>query len=240
VRHFIIIILGLALYGCSSAKEQAQSCFSSFPRTFAEGSSCHVLMETYANLTDKEELEVAKKSGLDTFFSFMDKVSLRTQRLRTNFEAMQDGCGVLITTSLLNEYQYFQQANPKRSKEAPHYGGAVYKASKHAICRFSSSEIPTILTSSAILLRPKMDDKHLLAALSEHYQAMAGERVDIASCPVTFISVFLNASVVKSSRLGKVITQKVRSCIADEPDPEKRKVIITMLDNVRDENLTSP
>ncbi len=189
-------------------------------------------MKNYADLADAEELEAAKKAGLDTFFSFMDKVSLRTQRLRTNFEAMHDKCGILITTSLLNEYQYFQQANTKRGKEAPHYDGAVYKASKHATCRFSNSEIPIILTSSTVLLRPIMDDKHLLAALSKYYQTMAGERDDIVSCPVTFMSVYLNASVVKSSRFGKVIAQKIRSCIEDEPDPEKRKVIITVLDNV--------
>ncbi len=197
-------------------------------------------MKAYANLTDKEELEAAKKAGLDAFFLFMDKVSLRAQRLRTKFEAMQDVCGVLITTSLLNEYQYFQQANPKRSKETPHYEGAVYKASKHAICRFSSSEIPVILTNSAILLRPHMDDKHLLAALNDNYQAMAGERDDIVSCPVTFMSVYLNASVVKPSRFGKVIAQNIRSCIEDEPDPEKRKVIIAVLDDELDANLTSP
>ncbi len=197
-------------------------------------------MKTYANLTDKEELEAAKKAGLDTFFLFMDKVSLRAQRLRTKFEAVQDKCGVLITTSLLNEYQYWQQANPKRSEEAPHYEGTVYEASKHATCRFSSSEIPIVLTSLAILLRPKMDDKHLLAALSKQYKAMVGERDDIVSCPVTFMTVYLNASVVKASRFDKVIAQKIHSCIADEPDPEKRKVIITVLDNMRHENLTSP
>jgi len=232
VRHLIIIILGLVLYGCSSAKELTQSCFSSLPRNYEAGTTCDALMKEYASLADAEGIAEAKKAGLDAFFSYMEKISARARTLRTDFKAAHDVCGVLYTASLLNEYQYFQQANPKRGKNIPHYKGAVYKPSKHATCRFSGDEMSVILTSSAILLRPRMDDTHLLAALSEHYQAMAGERDDIVSCPVTFMLVYLNASVVKSSQLSKVIAQKIRACLSEEPDPQKREAIITVLDNM--------
>ncbi len=224
--------LSFILYGCSSSDEQTRSCFLALPRTYDEGTACHALMEDYASLVDYEKLETSKAAGIDVLFLYIGKISVQTRSLRANFEAVHDVCGVLVTTSMLNEYQYFQQTNQNKSESLPQYDEVVYQASKHATCRYSGSEISIILTNSAILLRPRINDKRLFAALTEHYQSMADMQQGILSCPVIFMFVYMNVSVVKSSNLGGVIAQKIHSCLSDEPDPLKRKAMISVLDNM--------
>jgi hypothetical protein len=138
------MVLGVVLYGCSSADEQAQSCFSSLPRNYEAGTTCDALMQEYASLADAEGMAEAKKAGLDGFFSYMDQVRVRTRSLHTNFKAAHDVCGVLYTASLLNEYQFFQQVRQNRAKGAPRYDDTLYRASKHASCRYTGAEMSVI------------------------------------------------------------------------------------------------
>ncbi|PHS28742.1 MAG: hypothetical protein COA84_00715 [Robiginitomaculum sp.] len=189
-------------------------------------------MDKYANLVEAQEIEEAKSRGKDAMFSFINEMAQRVQGLHSDFVIAHDQCGILLTGALYNNFYRGSLLDPKAKQKKPHYLAARFNARTHQDCHYTGDEIANILASTYITEHPTMGDKAMLSLLSEHYQVMAEIGQDVPSCPVTFMLVLMALPEHKPQLFNALITQKVRSCIEDEPDPEKRKVIITVLDNV--------